>query len=285
MRFQLIRLIQYPFVVLLFLGSAVSYAQDNNAQGALFIIGGGSRPPEMVRELCQLALKDTTDYILIFPQASSEPDTSFYYATLQFRALGYHRIYQVFQEGDQPFRHTLLDTIRMASLIYLGGGDQSRFMELVKDNPLYMALHDAYNQGAVIAGTSAGAAVMSRLMITGDQKKYPDYTGDFQTIEAGNMELAQGLGLLSSVVIDQHFIKRMRFNRLLTVVLEQPEITGIGIDESTALYVKNSHGTVYGAGQVMVIRVQKDLVRSKQGLLGARDIRLDLLLKGDTLTF
>jgi cyanophycinase len=179
----------------------------------------------------------------------------------------------------------LLDSIRQAGLIYLAGGDQSRFMDHVSGHPLDQALHEAYHQGSVIAGTSAGAAVMSRLMITGDQKKYPEYTGDFQTIEADNMELAHGMGFLSSVVIDQHFIKRMRFNRLLSVVLENPDITGIGIDESTALYVKGHHGKVYGEGQVLVIRALADPVQSEQGLLGARDIRLDLLLKGDTLTF
>jgi cyanophycinase len=158
-------------------------------------------------------------------------------------------------------------------------------MEHVSKTPLYQALHDAYHQGAVIAGTSAGAAVMSRHMITGDQKKHPEYTGDFQTIEAGNMELAPGMGFLSPVVIDQHFIRRMRFNRLLSVVLEHPELTGIGIDESTALYVKGRQGIVYGDGQILVIRVRADPVQSEHGLLGARDIRLDLLLKGDTLTF
>ena len=255
----------------------------DDSAGSLFIIGGGSRPPEMVRDLCEMALEDTTGTIFIFPHASGEPDTSYYYAALQFREQGYQRIRNVYADKDQIIRETLLDSVRSGRLIYLAGGDQAQFMERVEGSPLYDALQAAYENGAVIAGTSAGAAVMSGIMITGDQKKYPEYTGDFRTIEADNMVLAEGLGFLTTAVIDQHFIRRMRFNRLLSVVLENPGLTGIGIDESTALHVTGNRGRVYGEGQVMVVRAGSGSVRTDSGLLGARDIRLDLLLPGDTL--
>lgn len=251
--------------------------------GSLFIIGGGNRPPEMIRDLCDLALEDTAGTIFVFPHASAEPDTSFFYAALQFRAQGYARVCNVFPGVDKEVRTTLLDSVRVGRLIYLAGGDQTRFMEQVSGTPLQEALQDAFENGAVIAGTSAGAAVMSKIMITGDQQKYPEYTGDFRTIEADNMILSEGLGLLTSAVIDQHFIRRMRMNRLLSVVLEHPGLTGIGIDESTALHVQGREGTVYGTGQVMVFRTVADAVRTDNGLLGARNIRLDLLLPGDTI--
>lgn len=254
-------------------------------RGSLFIIGGGSRPPDMIRELCHLAIGEDSGTIFIFTQASAEPDTSFYYAALQFRTEGYNRIRHVYQGEDQEISSTLLDSIRKGELLYLAGGDQSRFMERVAGTPLYDALQEAYVNGAVIAGTSAGAAVMSDVMITGDQKKYPEYTGDFRTIESDNMMLAEGLGFLKSAVIDQHFIRRMRFNRLLSVVLENPGLTGIGIDESTALFVEGHRGSVYGEGQVLVVRTHPGSVKMDRGLLGARDIRLDLLLRGDTIVW
>ena len=252
-------------------------------RGSLFIIGGGSRPPEMIRDLCHLAMGDDSGTIFIFTQASAEPDTSFYYAALQFRKEGYDRVRHVYQGAGQETESALLDSIRRGALLYLAGGDQSRFMERVDGTPLYDALKDAYVNGAVIAGTSAGAAVMSEVMITGDQKRVPEYTGDFRTIEADNMILAKGMGFLDSAVIDQHFIRRMRFNRLLSVVLENPELTGFGIDESTALFVEGHRGRVFGEGQVLVVRTHPGSVRTERGLLGARDIRLDLLLQGDTI--
>lgn len=254
-----------------------------NPSGSLFIIGGGSRSPEMIRDLCHLALEDKTETIFIFPHASAEPDTSFFYAARQFKAQGYDRVCNVYSGEDLETRETLIDSLREGRLIYLAGGDQTRFMDRVAGTSLHVALQEAFKKGGVIAGTSAGAAVMSELMITGDQKKHPEYTGDFRTIEAENMILTEGLGLLTTAVIDQHFIRRMRFNRLLSVVLENPGLTGIGIDESTALHVQGNKGRVYGEGQVLVVRTRNDSVRTERGLLGARDIRLDLLLRGDTI--
>jgi cyanophycinase len=168
-------------------------------------------------------------------------------------------------------------------LIYLGGGSQGKFMELLAGSPLLEALKETKEAGALIAGTSAGAAVMSKVMITGDQLRYPEYTGDFRTIEAENMILAEGLGFVEEAVIDQHFIRRMRMNRLISVVLEHPQLTGIGIDESTALYVKEGQTRVYGQGQVVVLRHPTGRSSRSESLIGGRDLMLDILLPGDTL--
>jgi cyanophycinase len=253
-------------------------------QGGLFIIGGGTRSPEMVCDILSLATTDTTDVIYVFPHASAEPDTAFYYASRQFEEHGYRNVCNAFMESGKEATASMLDSIRHSSLIYLTGGDQSRFMELVGESTLKDALEEAYERGAVIAGTSAGAAVMSRKMITGDQYKYPEYTGYFRTIEANNMELADGLGFLSSAVIDQHFIRRMRLNRLLSVVLENPELTGIGIDESTALFVRGHMAKVYGESQVIVVRHPGHASIRHLELLGVKDLRIDILVPGDTIT-
>jgi len=98
-------------------------------------------------------------------------------------------------------------------------------------------LIDFYEAGGVIGGTSAGAAVMSEIMITGDEKRTVDDDHAFETIEADNIVTARGFGFIKAVIIDQHFVRRKRHNRLISLVAEHPGILGVGIDESTAIVV------------------------------------------------
>ncbi len=254
-------------------------------EGKLFIIGGGKRPPALVRKLVEASGIDSTGYAIILPMSSSEPDSAAYYGIKQFTGLGLprqrFRAYN-FQKGQYPA--AAVDSLRQAQLIYITGGDQNRFMEVVAGSPVYEAIHEAYQAGATIAGTSAGAAVMSEKMITGNEKRHPEYTGNFRTIESENMEIGQGLGLLDNAIIDQHFIWRMRMNRLITTVLDHPEQTGIGIDESTAILVEQGQrATVHGGYQVIVLRHPTGTTTTQDSLLGARNLELSVLLPGDTL--
>lgn len=254
-------------------------------KGQLFIIGGGKRPPALVRKLIEASGIDSTGYAILLPMSSSEPDSAAYYGIKQFTDLGLprarFRAYN-FQQGQYPA--PAVDSLRQAQLIYITGGDQNRFMEVVHGSPVYDAIHDAYAAGATIAGTSAGAAVMSEKMITGNEKRHPEYTGNFRTIESENMEIGQGLGLLDKAIIDQHFIWRMRMNRLITTVLDHPEQTGIGIDESTAILVKQGrYATVHGGYQVIVLRHPTGITTTQDSLLGGRNLELSILLPGDTL--
>ena len=129
----------------------------DDGTGSLFILGGGSRPPEMVRDLCELALEDTTGTIFIFPHASGEPDTSYHYAALQFMEQGYHRICNVYAGEDEIIRETLLDSVRSGRLIYLTGGDQSQFMEQVAGKPLWDALKAAVGKACAMTWPVEGA--------------------------------------------------------------------------------------------------------------------------------
>lgn len=248
--------------------------------GSLFIIGGGKRPPEMVRAMLELSGADSSGYIVVLPMASEEPDSSYYYAAKQFREQGADSIL-LMVSGKPGLSEEKLDVLRRASLIYITGGAQDRFMDSVRNTNVFAAIHEAYRGGTMIAGTSAGAAVQSKFMITGDQFKHPEYTGNFETIEADNIELEQGLGLISSIVVDQHFIKRQRLNRLISVVLEKPGITGVGIDEATAIYVKSGMAKVYGESQVVVIENPSDSVQVQNGLLGGKGMKLSIYLPGE----
>lgn len=260
-------------------GASVTGHQVN---GKLFIIGGGERPPELIAALIGIAGLTPEDYIPVFPQASGIPDTSFFYTEQQFAAQGITRSVNCYFMAGQALSDAAIDSVRNAKLIYLPGGAQDQFMEIIGNTRVHQAIMEAYRSGAVIAGTSAGAAVMSKVMITGDQYKHPEYTGAFRTIEADNLVYAEGMGLLTSAIVDQHFIQRMRMNRLITAVLDHPALTGIGIDESTALLVEGNKGTVYGVGQVIMLRHPTKKTAEQAGLLGGKDLVLDVLLPGDT---
>jgi cyanophycinase len=110
---------------------------------------------------------------------------------------------------------------------------------------------------------------------------YPDEEGGFKVMEQGNVELANGLGFLKKAIIDQHFVKRSRYNRLLTLTMEHPEIKCIGIDESTAIVVSGDKVKVVGASQVLVFDAGGKKAKLQGKKLGQKDIKLSIYLAGD----
>lgn len=255
--------------------------EKNIAKGTLYIIGGGNRTDAMMEELTKLAGVTDKGYVYILPMASSVPDSSIMWAAEDFIKAGAKSINGYnFRKGEMP-PVPKLDSLKQAPLIYLCGGDQSRFMEVVRNTPIMDAVLEAYRNGSVIAGTSAGAAVMSKKMITGNQKKHPESDSGFTTMEAENIEITEGLGLLTDAIIDQHFIKRQRLNRLVSVSIENPGQLCIGIDESTAIIVKGNIAKVTGNSQVVVIRNRDRIKRVSNGLLGAEGLILNVYLPGE----
>jgi len=253
---------------------------QKQVSGKLFIIGGGDRTDTMMNELIDLAGIRNTGYGYILPMASSVPDSSILWTKEDFSITGVKRISGYnFLPGVVP-PNEQLDSLRNAKLIFISGGDQSRFMSVVNNTPIREAINEAYKNGSVIAGTSAGAAVMSKKMITGNQKKHPDTQSGFITIESDNVEIAEGLGFLTDVIIDQHFIKRQRLNRLIAVSVENPDQLCVGIDESTAIIVDGDYGTVTGISQVAVIKNTGKVKNIKDGLLGTEGLQLSIYLPG-----
>src|SRR5690349_2106339 len=224
---------------------------------------------------------DKGGYAVVLPMSSAEPDSSVYYATRPFLAQGIDHIYGVYFTTKEGATKAKADSVRNASLIYITGGDQTRFMGIVGDTPVEQAIVEAYKSGATVAGTSAGAAVMSKTMVTGNQLKYKEYTSTFAVIEADNLETSRGLGLLDKVIIDQHFVVRSRHNRLITAVIEHDNTMGIGIDESTAILVKAGKAEVVGDSQVIVLTKPRQEKKSVGTKLGAKGIRMDVYLEGE----
>lgn len=260
-----------------------SCSTNNNTQtssvGKLFIIGGGERTDSMMNELVDLAGIRNSGYAYILPMSSSVPDSSIMWTKEDFYVTGIKNVFgHNFKAGElsQP----QIDSLRNAKLIYISGGDQARFMSVVNNTPIMEAILEAYKSGAVIAGTSAGAAVMSKKMITGNQKRHPESEAGFTSMESENVEVTQGLGLLTTAIIDQHFIKRQRLNRLISVSIENPAEICVGIDESTAIIVEGENATVTGIHQVVVIRNTAAIKNIKNGLLGTEDLQLSVYLPG-----
>lgn len=155
--------------------------------------------------------------------------------------------------------------------------------DILLDTPLHKKLLEIYERGAVIGGTSAGAAIMSEIMITGDEKREVKEGREFETIQAGNIVTTRGLGLWKAAIVDQHFATRKRHNRLIALVLEHPELPGIGIDESTAVIVaRGTRFEVIGWNNVIVFDARgARIARRDPGAIGGTGLRMHVLLPGD----
>ena len=151
------------------------------------------------------------------------------------------------------------------------------------------AVRRRYRAGAVVGGTSAGAAVMSDSMLTGNQWRAGEdtvgYHGDeYPRVARRAVEVVAGFGLLPRAVVDQHFLRRERQNRLLSVVLERPALLGVGIDESTALLVRlDGRWSVLGESAVLVVDARSARITDPRApVLGAAGLRVHLLPAGST---
>ncbi len=218
-------------------------------KGTLFIIGGGARPPHLVSDLTG-RMVDPEGLIVILPMASAEPDTAAWYAEQMFIKAGKTNLRSMALSLSDT-ASSRLDTLKMAELIYICGGDQNRFMEISGHPAVRQQIHQAFQNGAIIAGTSAGAAVMSQIMITGDQELQAEYESTYRRLSAENAVYAEGLGLLETAIVDQHFIERSRYNRAITALHDHPGMTVFGIGESTALVLTENGIEIVGDGQVI----------------------------------
>jgi len=274
-------ILQIIVLVIIFTGCKPT-TSEVKPSGKLFIIGGGNRTEAMLNELVDLAGIRSEGYMFVLPMSSSEPDSAILWAKDDFRITGIKNITGYNFRKEESFPQDKIDSLKNAKLIYISGGDQSRFMDVVLNTSVYNAIHEAFNKGAVVSGTSAGAAVMSKKMITGNQKKHPESETGFTTIEGENVEIIEGLGMLTDVIIDQHFIKRQRLNRLVAVAIENPDQLCVGIDESTAIIVEGNNATVTGISQVIVINNSGKEKSLQNGLVGMSGLGISVYLPGQS---
>lgn len=264
---------------LFILGTLLAHSQD---KGSLFIIGGGDRSPALVKQMVETARLRPSDYIVVLPMATSIPEESVAYISGQLSGACSNKITSFnFTRAQADNQQTWLDSVKNARLIFITGGDQNKFMAVVKDTKLYEALHQAFKAGATISGTSAGAAVMSQIMITGEERGKTDSDG-FKEIKPNMVVTAQGMGFLTTAIVDQHFIKRSRYNRLFSALADHPDKIMIGIDESTAIIVTGKKATVAGESQVVVVRRPQKLKTTDNKKTIFKDAKISLYASGES---
>jgi cyanophycinase len=136
--------------------------------------------------------------------------------------------------------------VRAAAGVFLGGGDQVHLIATLSGTLVGQAIRDAFMRGAVVCGTSAGAAALTESTMAGGE-----IDEDGKEVE---MYIGPGLGLLCfGTLIDTHFAQRRRLHRLFVAIAGYPQLMGLGIDEDTGLVVHGSVGEVVGKGGVTFV--------------------------------
>ena len=256
------------------------------ANGPLFIVGGGRQPDVLVERFVALSGGPEDARIAVIPLASSDPAGSGSGKVEHFREFGADA-FVLLTTGAEASSPAVVERLATATGIWFTGGDQSRITSALDGTPALEAIRARNRQGVPIGGTSAGAAIMSPLMITGSQYREGvdtvGYYGDeFPRIARDVIEMVPGFGLLPGVIVDQHFVQRERHNRLLSAVLERPTHIGLGIDESTALEVgADQIWRVHGASVVLVFDAREAAIAEPHApVLGAAGVKLHVLPPG-----
>lgn len=262
----------------LVLSVTLSVAALPEPKGHLVLIGGGEKPAAAMQKFVELAGGPGAP-IVVIPTASEDDDLAAYYSA-EFGKFGCKKVVTLpIKTKADALKPEFPGIVQTAGGIFFAGGDQVRITHALLDTPVLAAIAEAFERGAVVGGTSAGTACQSALMITGE--------GDFSVVRGQTVELARGLGFFRGVIVDQHFIARQRSNRLLSVILEHPDLLGVGVDEDTAVWVKPD-GTfeVLGDRGVLVLdptgaALSRIPGKGGKDQLGVRDLKLHLLLAGD----
>lgn len=337
---------------------AVPIARENDeARGYLLIVGGGGTTPEMYKRMLGAAGGNDAK-VVILPQASEMDDTGAESVKV-WKERGATNVEWL--DLVDPKRDA--EKIRAARVIWFPGGVQTRLMAALDKAGVTELVRQRHKDGAVVGGTSAGAAVMTRVMITGEYdmsfkakgapakpasdeapgasspsapgatppaakgasakdtppaaksgaKDTPpvakketsdtpptsgtpptdpaspaartpreDEDSGLRYVRHNTNVFAEGLGLLDGAIVDQHFVRRQRFNRLLSAVLDHPELLGIGIDEKTSIFVHDGGFEVIGASNVLVVdaRRAEEVDRDVKLPGAARGLALHVLRDG-----
>lgn len=215
-------------------------------QGTLIIIGGHEDQEGERRILREVARHITNGRLVLATIASHSREGYLERYEAAFEDLGVDEVTELYIDDREEARHA--DKLRCLDdvhAIFFSGGDQLRITSQIGGTPVLDRICEIYENGGVIAGTSAGASAMSETMLV----KGPDDS----SFRFGDVHMAPGLGLLPGVIIDQHFAERGRLGRLLGAVAQNPRALGIGIDENTAIVVRGSLFRVIGSGAVYLV--------------------------------
>ena len=227
-----------------------SHAVSKSQTGQLIIIGGAEDKEgecKILREFIRRAGGREAKIAVMTVATSLPGEIGLEYRDL-FEKLGADVVDIVDTERREDASYSRnLEIIENATGVFFTGGDQARITEVLKDSEIDDLLHQKFDRGLVIAGTSAGAAMMPDIMIVeGEGETNP---------RLDTVTLEPGMGFLSQVAIDQHFSQRGRLGRFISALIQQPAILGFGIDENTAIAVNGDEIEVIGEGAVTIVDV------------------------------
>lgn len=262
------------------------------SHGSLVILGGSERfdHREYWEQIVELA-GGPGSRIAVFPTASGDPVKKGGWVISALNKAGadaflvpvaWRKIPRAPQEAVAD--PDLVEQVREATGVFLIGGEQDKIVRALytpegQNTPMLDAVWEVYHKGGVIAGTSAGAAVMSRIM-------YRDADSVLETMLQGvrfGKELDRGLGFLDSEwFVDQHCLVRGRFARTLVAMHDQGFKFGIGVDENSGIIVRNGKDVqVIGYKGALVMDLSKAEHDPKLGRFNLRNVRLTYLDRGD----
>jgi cyanophycinase len=237
------------------------------SSGSLVVVGGGGTGPDIIAKALELS-GGKKAIVVVLPQSSAVADAGDSSVKMWLEAGAAEAEKVAFTDSAAAAK------LRRATLIWMPGGDQNRFMKAIEGTGLAEVIRERYRAGVTVGGTSAGAAVLAGEMFTGD--------ADLKSIKAGATVTSKGLNIWPAVLIDQHFLARQRNNRLMSAVLDRPLLVGIGIDEGTAVIARGDSFEVIGRSSVMVIDARDAKVdkAAPGGLATARGLKVAVLKAG-----
>lgn len=230
------------------------------SKGKLMVIGGAEDkegPCLILRKFLDLAGGDKARLVVLTAATQSPEEVGKMYRKI-FTGLGCKEV-ELFDVDDRTAASSqkTCSLIEEATGIFFTGGDQLRITSALGGTKLMETLKAAFDRGLVIAGTSAGASVMSSTMIIeGDSDDSP---------QLNTLKMSPGIGLLPGVVIDQHFAQRGRIGRLLTALGQNPSVLGLGLDEDTSVIVEGEEFQVWG-NQTVTILDGQDITHTNASL-------------------
>jgi cyanophycinase len=266
-------------------GTARKTSNQRNGAGArdrtLIIIGGHEDKTGDREILKEVARRVGHGKLVITTVASSEPEGLFEEYEKVFRDLGVKQMEKLeIWTRDEAQQEEKRRIVQGAAGFFFTGGDQLKITSQISATPIFEELRKMYKAGKVIAGTSAGASVVTDTMLVGGE------AGESHRVSHA-LRMAPGLGFIRGMIIDQHFAERGRLGRLLGAVAQNPKTLGIGIDEDTAIVVENAERfSVLGSGAVYVLDARNvtysNIIEARsEDTLSIHNLKVHVLSSGD----
>lgn len=222
---------------------------ESPRNGSLVIIGGGSIGPDIVARMIDLAGGKDASWVVIPTAGERESYDASYAEGVSLMKAGVKNI-TVLHTRDRKVADSeeFAAPLKTARGVFFPGGRQWRLADAYLNTRTHRELKGVLDRGGVVAGTSAGASIMASYLVRGDIRGNT-------TMEAPGHE--EGFGFLSPAAIDQHLLVRKRERDLMPVIDSRPDLLGIGIDESTAIVVRNGQFEVVGPSQVAIYEANR----------------------------